>query len=949
MRLYFSLLLASVAGALCTATRVAAAEPPLERRFTEVVHPFLKTYCFHCHGPSKPRGKLNLSAYTSVDAIAKAEAVWERVNERLESEAMPPENAPRLPTAHERRAVLDWLGELREQQAQRNAGDPGRVPARRLSNAELDYTIRDLTAVDIRPTREFPVDPANEAGFDNSGESLTLSPILLKKYLDAARGVASHLLLTPSGFAFAPYPVITDTDRDRYCVARIIAFYDRHRVDYADYFLTAWRYKHRAALGKPSASLAHFAKEAGLSRRYLAAIWSVLKETPARSGPLVEVQTQWRGLPTDFTKKDDARRDCERLRDRVIRQRRSYTPSVGELRAKGISRGSQPFIVWRDAQIAAQHRRALQPASPEEASFCSVFPDAFVVSERAVYYDPSTSARGRLLSAGFHLMQGYYRDDGPLSELVLDEAERGELDSLWEELHFITQDATRQYKDFVFFERAEPPRFMYDAAFDFARSEDADVTSPTKIERLREAYLAKARRLGAGKEALAAMESYFADMSRQIRHFEEARHVAEPRQLAALAAFAARAYRRPLTPVEREDLPAFYHKLREQNQLSHEEAVRDSVVSILVSPEFWYRVDLPEAGKVTHPLPDYALASRLSYFLWSSMPDDELLTHAAAGDLHRPEVLIRQTRRMLDDGRVRGLVEQFAGNWLDFRRFDETNTVDRNRFPSFTNALRQAMADEPVHFFEYVVRQNRPVVDLLDANYTFVNSTLAEHYGMSIPKLGDNEWIKVDDAHRYGRGGLPPMAVFLTRNSPGLRTSPVKRGYWVVRRVLGEHIPPPPPVVPELPKDEAKLGALTLPQLLARHRADRACAGCHQRFVALGLAFEGFGPIGERRTVDLGGHSIESTATYPDGSVGTGLDGLRRYVLERRREDFVENLCRKSLAYALGRSLTLSDKPIIDKMRARLADEGYRFGSLIDSIVTSPQFLNHRGRDDVRE
>jgi hypothetical protein len=193
------------------------------------------------------------------------------------------------------------------------------------------------------------------------------------------------------------------------------------------------------------------------------------------------------------------------------------------------------------------------------------------------------------------------------------------------------------------------------------------------------------------------------------------------------------------------------------------------------------------------------------------------------------------------------------------------------------------------------------------------------------------------------------MAIFLTKNSPGLRTSPVKRGYWVVRRLLGENIPPPPPSVPELPKDEAKLGEQTLPQLLARHRADKACAGCHQRFDSIGLAFEGFGPIGERRSKDLGGRPVQSTAAYPDGAERTGVDGLRDYLSKKRQNDFSDNLCRKLLAYALGRTLLLSDNPTIAEMKSNLPRNGYHFESMIESIVTSKQFLNRRGRDSSRE
>jgi Protein of unknown function (DUF1588)/Protein of unknown function (DUF1585) len=188
--------------------------------------------------------------------------------------------------------------------------------------------------------------------------------------------------------------------------------------------------------------------------------------------------------------------------------------------------------------------------------------------------------------------------------------------------------------------------------------------------------------------------------------------------------------------------------------------------------------------------------------------------------------------------------------------------------------------------------------------------------------------------------------VFLTKNAPGLRTSPVKRGYWVVRRLLGERIPPPPPTVPELPGDEAKLGELTLPQLLARHRADKNCAACHRRFDSIGLVFEGFGPIGERREKDLGGRKVETTAAFPDGNDRRGLEGLREYLQDRRQRDFVDNLCRQLFSYALGRGLILSDKKTLDEMHTKLAADGYRFGSVVDSIVTSPQFLHKRCQDD---
>jgi hypothetical protein len=217
---------------------------------------------------------------------------------------------------------------------------------------------------------------------------------------------------------------------------------------------------------------------------------------------------------------------------------------------------------------------------------------------------------------------------------------------------------------------------------------------------------------------------------------------------------------------------------------------------------------------------------------------------------------------------------------------------------------------------------------------------------MPVPSVGPDEWVRVDGTRRFGRGGLLPMAVFLTKNSPGLRTSPVKRGYWVVRRLLGEQIPPPPAEVPELPNDETRLGALTLRETLFRHRAEASCAGCHQRFDSIGLAFEGYGPVGEIRSLDLGGRPVDTRVTFPMGGEGDGVEGLRTYIRAYRQGDFVENLCRKLLAYALGRSLLPSDDDTIDDMRSRLAADGHRFGRLVESIVTSRQFRNKRAEPD---
>ncbi len=218
--------------------------------FEAKVRPFLKTYCLACHTGEKAKGDLDLSIFENLDQITKDLRPWQAVLEQLDTARMPPQKAKQHPPAPERQEIVAWLRALRADVAKRNAGDPGPVPPRRLSNAEYDNTIRDLTGVDIRPAREFPVDPANESGFDNSAESLAMSPALLNKYIAAARLVSEHVLLMPQGLTFAPFPVIADTDRDKYGVRRIIDFYHRQKTDYADYFEAAWRYQHRAAPGK---------------------------------------------------------------------------------------------------------------------------------------------------------------------------------------------------------------------------------------------------------------------------------------------------------------------------------------------------------------------------------------------------------------------------------------------------------------------------------------------------------------------------------------------------------------------------------------------------------------------------------------------------------------------------------------------------------------------------
>ncbi len=958
----------------------------LEREYQSTVIPFLNSYCLGCHGRDRKEAKLDLAGYTTAGKVASAHQVWETVLQRVSSKEMPPEEARRQPAAEDRQAVIDWIHSAREYEARSNAGDPGLVLARRLSNAEYNYSIRDLTGADIRPPRTFPVDPANTAGFDNSGESLAMSPALLRKYLEASREVVEHLVLKPDGIAFASHPAATDTDRDRYCVNRIVEFYHRQPTDLADYFHAAWQYRYREKLGRGSETLEAAAARNGVSGKYLHTVWSLLaSDDPQLSaGPIRQLLDLWPGARPPA----EARRECERMRDFVVELRSRLRPGFPDLKFEGSHVGSQPFVLWKNRQYVA-HRRTYDAkmlqvgvAVPAEASmvegalhvpagegereryeaafarFCSVFPDAFYVSERGRDYVEESKKqmgeKGRLLSAGFHSMMGYFRDDGPLYDMILSGAEQRELDGLWQELDFVTRAPVRQYTGFLWFERTDS-RYMRDPQFDFARPENQDASSDRMIRQLNTVYVEKARETGGGDIEIAAIEHYFQEINEQIRWVEKSRRRAEPIHIQAVLQFADRAWRRALSRSERADLVNYYRELREQDGLRHEEAIQDLVAYVLLAPHFCFRMDMAGSGNGRQPLSNDDLASRLSYFLWSSMPDGELRKLAATGRLRQPEILQAQVKRMLQDDRVRGLATEFTGNWLGFRRFQEHNSVDRGRFPVFTDELRQAMFEEPIHFVVDLLQQDRSVVTLLDAKHTFVNATLARHYGIPDDRFeavetagqggafsGPGPWLKIDDADVYGRGGLLPMSVFLTKNAPGRRTSPVKRGYWVARNVLGEQIPPPPPNVPDLPEDESQLGVLTLRETLARHRDNQSCAGCHERFDTIGLAFEGYGPVGERRTNDLGGRPVSTDVVFPGGQTGSGLRGLQDYLRGHREDEFLDNFCRKLLSYALGRSLVLSDDLLVGEMRNRLQANDNRVGSLIESIVTSSQFLNRR-------
>jgi hypothetical protein len=526
----------------------------------------------------------------------------------------------------------------------------------------------------------------------------------------------------------------------------------------------------------------------------------------------------------------------------------------------------------------------------------------------------------------------YHREDEHLARLMLGDEEKTRLDRLWDELHYVSQDALRI-------------EVALEQILEFA-TQDAD---PRRFDPVREPIA----------EGAAAFRQ-------RLEQTEEA-------HLDGLIEFAARAYRRPPTPNDTRRLRMLYRRLRGED-ISHQEAFRLALASVLTAPAFLYRIENrrhldegvspplaavrnPHAAKA-HPVSDWELASRLSYFVCSSMPDEELRAAAASGRLRDEQTILEQTRRLLRDDRARRLAIHFACQWLHIRDFDRLDEKSEQHFPEFAS-LRDDMYEESIRFFTDLFRNDGSIHSILDADHTFLNQPLATHYGIpwfdssrsadNIDDVSNDDganqeldrlWRRFDGVQKFSRGGILAQASTLARQSGASRTSPILRGNWVSETLLGERLPRPPKNVPQLPETVPE--GLTERQLIERHTSDAACAKCHARIDPYGFALESYDAIGRFRERDLAGQEIDTVTTLVDGTTIVGLDGLRRYLLTLRHDDFVRHFCRKLLGYALGRAVQLSDEPLLDDMMDQLADKDYRISVAVEAIVLSDQFRKIR-------
>jgi len=507
----------------------------------------------------------------------------------------------------------------------------------------------------------------------------------------------------------------------------------------------------------------------------------------------------------------------------------------------------------------------------------------------------------------------YIRDDKFIYDNILDDASRKRVDQAWSDLY-----ASFPYHDNYLSLIAE--HYKYDL-------------KGKHIGDLDKAHI----------DAMPAdVRTYVSPIYNSYKAAAAAEAIANPLHVEDCLRLASVAWRRPLTEKEKSSLRIYFDKAMTEEK-DHRKAIRALITRILVSPAFLYRVELAPEVATVKPLNDWDMASRLSFFLWSSVPDEELRRVAASGRLSDPQVIREQTKRMLADPKSRRLATEFFGQWLGFYHFDQFRGVDTTRFPEFTPEVRESMYDEAVSFFEHIVRQDRPVRDLLFADYTFLNAPLAKFYGIKKEGLAKDHLELVPAADSFERGGILRLGAILTATSAPLRTSPVKRGDWVLRRIMGIAVPPPPADAGSIPADDKLFGGLSLKQKLESHKRNATCATCHARIDPLGFAMEHYDSTGRWRDHYADGKPIDDSSSLSDQTQIVGVRGLLDY-LNTKQPQVARTLSFKMAGYALGRTVQASDQMLIDRMVA-LGDKA-SFSQLVTEIVTSRQFRNRLGRED---
>ncbi len=791
--------------------------------FETALKPFLSKNCYGCHSEKLKTADINLERYRKdADVLADA-ATWDKVVEMLKTNQMPPKGVPKPPEA-EVKAAVAWVENTFERAELAAPPNPGRVTARRLNRTEYNNTVRDLLGVTLRPADDFPEDDSGY-GFDNIGDVLSLSPVLMEKYLSAAEKISRAALygpdeVKPAGERFQPQghrgvPPKSATDYDETGLSLGSALH----VNY--HFPTDGEYVFRATCdgrrpGTAGADMAFWldGKLVGVKHIEENDLEGQTREVrvPVTTGTHLVSATFYRvfeGLPKSFGGLNPV-----------------DAPEGGGRGGRGGRGGAMPPL----------------PPPPN------------LTPEELRQFQARQQAR--LQAAG---------------------PQRGPGGGI------------------------QPPPGRVDFLFIWGPFNQPKGPSPESLKKIFTCGTADS------------------DLTPACRR-------------KVLTDLATRAYRRPATTAEVDKLVRLAEAAQARGN-SPKDSLALSIQAILVNPNFLFRIEGRPATPVTasYRIGQYELASRLSYFIWASTPDDELMRCAARQTLRDPAVLAAQVTRMLKDPKAHALVENFGGQWLETRALESVKP-DARKFGEFDDHLRLLMRRETEMFLESVMREDRSVIDLLNGKYTFVNQRLAQFYG--IPGVKGEEFRKVD-LTGTPRGGVWTQASVLTVSSYATRTSPVLRGKWILENILNTPPPPPPPNVPTL--DDSKVGqSVSLRQQLEAHRKDAVCASCHSRMDPLGLGLENFDAIGAWRAKD-GQIAIDASGTLPDGRTFNGPDGLRD-VLTMQKDQFAECVVDKMLTYALGRGLERYDRRTVREIAKKAAVTNYKFSSVVLEIVKSMPF-----------
>ncbi|MGE0393303.1 MAG: DUF1592 domain-containing protein [Vicinamibacterales bacterium] len=768
---------------------------------------FLDRYCVSCHGASRRLGGVDLRELAAPAAGGDA-ALWERVIRQVRAGVMPPAGAARPAAAEATRFAQS--AERAVDAAADAAPRPGRPVAHRLNRTEYANAVRDVLGLEVDATALLPADETLE-GFDNIGGVLSFSPLLVDRYLSAARRISRLAVGDPTiGPAFAAH-----TYR-----AEQTAYQDARTDD-----------------DQP------FGSRGGLAVRHH---FPLDAEYVIRVALLRNILGYVRGLTGPHVL--EIRLDGARLLRVTVGGATGLTPAP--LSFTGVILGDPKWEAWAVTADDGLQVRFRTTAGPHTVGV-SFVDEPFAVE--GVQQPPLTGL-------GFAYSEFLSAPWGPWGPAV---------DSL-------TVDGP------------------------FAAAGPGATPSRARIFVCRPA--------GVADEAGCA---------RRI-----------------LLGLARRAYRRPAVPADADRLMPFFEQGR-RTLGTFDGGIQTAVERLLVDPAFLFRAEREPRGTArgaAYRVGDVDLASRLSFFLWSSVPDDALLAPAEAGTLHEPAVLTRETRRLLADGRARALTTNFAMQWLGLRELRPV-TLDEELYPEYDGSLRSAFLRETELFVEDQIRRDRPVTELLSADYTFVNERLARHYGIAGVYGGHFRRVSADDR----RPGLLGHGSILTVTSYPNRTSPVLRGRWLLENVLGTPPPPPPPSIPALPPPVLGDRVLSMRERTERHRGNPACAGCHVRMDPLGFALEHFDAIGRWRAVGEDGGPVDASGALPDGTTFSGAAGVRGLVAASP-ETFVTTLTTKLLTYALGRTLEPADMPAVRRIVREAAPGGYRWSALVEGVVGSVPF-----------